>query len=106
MCNIFFFLQFDDFNLENDYDVVSIYDGRSTLDPLVGNYSGNNLPTIPISSSNNLLVQFHSDQDNQSTGFNVTWFAGKSYGFCFISLSNDLTNIILSGFYLKVILKA
>ncbi|XP_078317513.1 uncharacterized protein LOC111120118 isoform X8 [Crassostrea virginica] len=69
------YLKFDDFNLENDYDVVSIYDGRSTLDPLVGNFSGDSLPTIPLSSSNNLLVQFHSDQDNQSTGFNVTWFA-------------------------------
>ncbi|XP_061181064.1 uncharacterized protein LOC133189681 [Saccostrea echinata] len=69
------YIQFEAFDLEHGYDVISIYDGRSTLDPLVGNYSGSSIPIIPLSSSNSLVVKFHSDQDNQTTGFNATWFA-------------------------------
>lgn len=71
------FLQFEAFDIENGYDVVSIYDGRSTLDPLVGNYSGSSLPIIPLASSNDLLVKFHADQDSQMAGFNAIWFAGE-----------------------------
>nr|XP_034311592.1 uncharacterized protein LOC105327443 isoform X11 [Crassostrea gigas] len=69
------YIQFEDFNLENGYDTVSIYDGRSTLDPLAGIYSGSSQHNISfLSSSNSLLVQFHSDQDNQTTGFRASWF--------------------------------
>uniref|UniRef100_K1RC33 Fibropellin-1 n=1 Tax=Magallana gigas TaxID=29159 RepID=K1RC33_MAGGI len=69
------YIQFEDFNLENGYDTVSIYDGRSTLDPLAGIYSGSSHHNISfLSSSNSLLVQFHSDQDNQTTGFRASWF--------------------------------
>lgn len=77
LCNPLLYFQFEDFNLENGYDIVSIYDGRSTSDPLVGNYSGSSLHnTSFLSSSNSLLVQFHSDQDNQTTGFKASWFEG------------------------------
>ncbi|XP_034311593.2 uncharacterized protein [Magallana gigas] len=68
------YIQFEDFNLENGYDTVSIYDGRSTLDPLAGIYSGSSHNISFLSSSNSLLVQFHSDQDNQTTGFRASWF--------------------------------
>jgi cubilin len=71
------YLQFTAFDIEEGYDVVSIYDGRSTMDPLVGNYSGSTLPTIPLASSNDLLVKFHADQDSQMAGFSATWFAGE-----------------------------
>lgn len=77
MFDPFLCFQFEDFNLENGYDTVSIYDGRSTLDPLAGIYSGSSHHNISfLSSSNSLLVQFHSDQDNQTTGFRASWFEG------------------------------
>ena len=70
--------QFHHLSLEDLNDVVEIYDGNSPISPLVGRYSGNSLPDVPLSSSNLLLVVFLSDQEIQNSGFNVSWEPGKS----------------------------
>jgi hypothetical protein len=68
--------------VEELYDKVIIYDGSSENDPLVGTYSGNTIPNVPYSSSNFILVIFQSDQDNQMSGFNATFSAGKCSLIC------------------------
>lgn len=75
--SVLYLFQFESFVVEELYDKVIIYDGSSENDPLVGTYSGNAIPNVPYSSSNFILVIFQSDQDNQMSGFNATFSAGK-----------------------------
>lgn len=60
-------LTFTDFNLENGWDYMYIYDGPSDAYPLIGTYTGSTLPNggAPIVSSSldgSLTVKFVSDE--------------------------------------------
>ncbi|KAK3089738.1 hypothetical protein FSP39_006098 [Pinctada imbricata] len=68
-------LNFETFDLEAPYDKVTVYDGALEADPLVGVFTGNNTPTVPLSSTNFLLVIFESDQNIAGRGFNASWKA-------------------------------
>lgn len=69
-------LVFFKFNLEGCCDLVSVYDGGSSSDPLIGQYNGNSLPAKIRSSSNNLLVVFTTDHSGEYPGF-VASYHGK-----------------------------
>ena len=57
-------------------DFLSIYDGDSDTSPILGNpYCGNSLPPSQISSSNQLLFHFHSDEWGTATGFKLAYNA-------------------------------
>jgi len=62
-------LSFQRFELENNEDYVSIYDGADESAPLIGNFSGNNLPDEITSSGNKLFVTFTSEENNAAPGF-------------------------------------
>ena len=68
-------LDFSEFNLEDGSDFVSIYDGDSTSQPLLGTYSGLNSPGIILATSTNasgcLTVQFQSDGSGTRVGWNA-----------------------------------
>lgn len=73
-----FIFQFETFSTELRYDKVEVFDGSERLDNArLGIYSGNQVPVVPLASSNVLLVTFTSDFSQQAHGFNVTWFTGK-----------------------------
>ncbi|MCD4791067.1 MAG: C10 family peptidase, partial [Bacteroidales bacterium] len=56
-------LNFVTFDTEND-DVVTIYDGETTSDPVLGTYSGTTIPGDDIiSTGNKMLVTFVADGD-------------------------------------------
>ncbi|XP_075422796.1 embryonic protein UVS.2-like [Ascaphus truei] len=66
-------LNFIDFNLEKvsscSYDYLEIRDGLIATSPMLGTHCGTeSIPTI-ISSSNGLLLKFHSDSSQESSGF-------------------------------------
>uniref|UniRef100_A0A6A7FUH2 Cubilin n=1 Tax=Hirondellea gigas TaxID=1518452 RepID=A0A6A7FUH2_9CRUS len=75
-------LTFTRFNLElqpeNDtricpYDYLAIYDGSSVGDEQLYRGCGSTAPTSPVvSSSNVMVVVFHSDSANQTEGFTAT----------------------------------
>jgi hypothetical protein len=55
------FLQFSQFDLENTYDFVYIYNGPSTGSPLIGTYTGATSPGTVVGTSGCITVLFTSD---------------------------------------------
>ena len=66
-------LEFKDFHLEHMRDFLTIHDGNSSTDRVLGKYSGDDLPPVLISSTNNLFLNFTTDGVVNKTGFNITY---------------------------------
>ncbi len=69
-------LEFDSFDVEHIssdgksiYDYVSVYDGSTTSDDLLGTFAGDQLPSQLISTQGNMLVVFHTDNRTNAGGF-------------------------------------
>lgn len=83
-------ISFDELDLGNN-DTLYIYDGANSNDPLLGKYSGGNLPSSINTSSSTALVHFVSDQATPGNGFGISY---KSYMpvFC-----NGITQLTLDS---------
>ena len=57
------------------YDSLTIYDGGSSTSPMMGKYCGNSIPPSHVSSSNEILIQFQSDEyeDDIGGGFQIEY---------------------------------
>ncbi|KAJ7392163.1 hypothetical protein OS493_013535 [Desmophyllum pertusum] len=70
-------LRFLFFNIEGDrncnYDFVMVYDGETDSSRRIGKFCGSDIPSINQSSSNVMLVKFHSDIRRGYYGFNAKW---------------------------------
>ena len=66
---------FSEFDIEQDYDFVSFYDGGDISAPLLGNYTGSTLPGSITSSGNQLLLVFTSDVSITQSGWNGYYYA-------------------------------
>lgn len=70
-------LTFTDFDIElasSDgyfYDFVEVYDGSSTLSPLLGRFTGNNIPPSISSSNGSMLIRFSSDLEVVGQGWSA-----------------------------------
>ncbi|MBN1199474.1 MAG: C10 family peptidase, partial [Bacteroidales bacterium] len=53
-------LEFDRF-ATNTVDLVSVYDGSTADDPLLGSFSGNETPSVITSSGSSMLITFQAD---------------------------------------------
>ncbi len=62
-------LNFTSFNTESGYDFVKVYDGSSTLDPLLGSFSGTSLPPSVTSTGGSMLNHFTSDNIVTAAGW-------------------------------------
>lgn len=62
-------LEFTAFNLETNWDYLYIYDGDSLDDPLIGVYTGTNLPGTLVSTGNSMLLEFRSDCSTTAPGW-------------------------------------
>ncbi|MBN2682430.1 MAG: proprotein convertase P-domain-containing protein, partial [Bacteroidales bacterium] len=72
------------------FDFLSIYDGTSNGDPLIGKYCNNSFPPTTISSTGgSLFIVWHSDGSNVFEGFDITWKSGN-----FINSAIFVTNEI------------
>ncbi len=69
-------LQFVSFGTELNYDTLWLYNGTSTLSPIIGAYTGTNSPGTLISSGQSLTLRFKSDGNTVSFGF-------KAYQSCY-----------------------
>lgn len=68
-------LSFEEFDLDNS-DVVNVYNGANSNSPLLGSFSGNNIPQSVKSTSNVMYITFQSDSlDNTNQGFLATYTA-------------------------------
>ncbi len=60
---------------ELNQDFLTLYDGPSTSSPMLGTYSGNNIPPVVTSSTNKVLVRFTSNGATQGKGWLLTYVA-------------------------------
>lgn len=66
-------LTFERFETEANYDYVSIYDEESIQAPLIGTFSGNQIPPQIISSGNQLLIEFKTDWLSSRAGWQASY---------------------------------
>ncbi len=66
-------LNFTQFDLENNWDYLYIYDGNSLSSPLIGSYTGTTSPGAITSSGGSLLVELRSDCATNNAGWTATW---------------------------------
>jgi gliding motility-associated-like protein len=64
---------FDEFCLETDFDVLTIYDGPDTSSPVLGTFSGNTLPPNFTATSGFITFQLQSDPSASYCGFSLEW---------------------------------
>lgn len=68
----FITLNFNRFNVIEG-DMVKVYDGNSTSAELLGSFTGSIIPPSITSSSNELLITFETNSDQQGVGWEVTY---------------------------------
>lgn len=68
-------LNFTEFEFEEGYDYMFIYDGPTTNSPLIGQYDGNGLPQggMVVSSGGSVTIRQSSDVYLNESGFALTW---------------------------------
>jgi hypothetical protein len=69
-------LEFTSFNLEQDYDFLSIYNGPDTSSPTFGDFTGTDIlsPVESTAADGSLTLKFYSDEGQTASGYvgNVT----------------------------------
>lgn len=63
------------------YDAVEIFDGTTIASPLLGRFTGSNLPPSVTSSGGSLLVHFYSDLDIEKQGWSA-YYTSTSTTYC------------------------
>jgi len=64
---------FTDFETEQGYDVVRIYDGPSASSPLLLTASGSGLPSTVYTTQGNLYITFNTDDSETRRGFSLNY---------------------------------
>ncbi len=73
-------LSFSKFSLDTG-DYVTVYDGSSTADSVLGNFTGQNLPPDIKSTGQQMLIRFKSNGSGTDEGFDAS-FSTKKPVFC------------------------
>ncbi len=68
-------LTFDKLNTEQSNDIISIYNGETTSSPLLGTYSGTNIPSVITANGKKMLVTYTSNDSITADGFKATYNA-------------------------------
>jgi len=66
-------LTFNQFQTESQKDIVTIYDGTTYQSPLLGTFSGHNIPPTLVASSGSMLISFTSDEQTQDYGWEASY---------------------------------
>lgn len=75
-------ISFSRLKTELNNDVVTIYNGESTSDPVVGTYSGNTLPADITISGPKALVRFQTNGTVADQGFLINYRANHANSYC------------------------
>ncbi|HIA07157.1 MAG TPA: T9SS type A sorting domain-containing protein, partial [Flavobacteriales bacterium] len=73
-------LSFSSFDTEVNYDFVRVYDGASTTDSLIGEFSGSSQPGVITSSGGVMLVHFTSDNIINKPGWDANYNSNTGSG--------------------------
>lgn len=77
---------FDRFETQAGHDFLEVFDGDDTLCPMVGVFSGDEIPPALTASSGSMLLRFRSDSSVEAKGFTISYIAYEepfSQGFNF-----------------------
>lgn len=80
-------ITFDRINTEAGNDIITIYDGETTSDSVLGVFSGNTIPAEIKSTGTKVLVRFTTNGSNVADGWLLS-FNAKETRFC-----NNLTEL-------------
>lgn len=66
-------LSFNDFDLESQFDFLAVKDGDSSDSPILGTFTGAEVPSHLTSNSHILRLEFQADHSMSGRGFNITY---------------------------------
>lgn len=66
-------LKFEEFSLESGFDTLWIYDGPDVNSPLLGTFSGNEIPLNLATTGNTFTIGFYSDGATTRAGYSLVW---------------------------------
>ncbi|KAM8966399.1 CUB and sushi domain-containing protein 3 [Pelodytes ibericus] len=66
-------LSFNDFDLETQFDFLAIKDGDSLDSPILGTFTGAEVPSHLTSNNHILRLEFQADHSMSGRGFNITY---------------------------------
>jgi len=75
-------LSFTNFDLENTFDFVNVYDGADATAPLLVSLTGTSLPADVTSTGAQLFVELSTDSTVTADGFEASWTANPLAGGC------------------------
>ncbi|MCX6200582.1 MAG: M4 family metallopeptidase, partial [Bacteroidetes bacterium] len=64
---------FTQFNMENTYDFLYVYDGPTTASPQIGAYTGTTIPADITSSGGSLTIRQTTDVGVVAAGYTIQW---------------------------------
>lgn len=70
-------LLFLELNTEENADMVIIYDGEDNTAPILGEFSGNDLPEEVVSTGGSVFIEFYSDQADKRSGWKLRYATNK-----------------------------
>lgn len=97
-------LEFIDFNIERDYDYLTVYDGDSDRDSQLIRATGSSLPDTLVSSGGSVLLVFTTDGSETRPGWDIeytsckSWAHGDGAASCLCS-GNELDCFVCHGGY-------
>ncbi|XP_063029445.1 CUB and sushi domain-containing protein 3 isoform X1 [Melospiza melodia melodia] len=66
-------LSFNDFDLESQFDFLAVKDGDSVDSPIIGTFTGAEVPSHLTSNGHILRLEFQADHSMSGRGFNITY---------------------------------
>jgi len=95
-------LTFDYLDTESGFDTIKVYNGETTASPLLGTYSGTNIPAVITANGSKMLVTFNSNDSITAGGFKATYLASTPV-YCTamttLTASSDTVSDGSDGFY-------
>jgi hypothetical protein len=90
-------ISFDRLNTQAGTDLLTIYDGESISSPVLGLFSGNELPDNLSSTGNKVLISFTSDGNNNFDGWFISYESNKPEWCSGMEIYTDPTGTVNDG---------
>ncbi|MBR3434799.1 MAG: hypothetical protein IKG88_02800, partial [Bacteroidales bacterium] len=91
-------LTFTNFNTEEGYDVVTVYDGDSTDAPVLATFSGNLEGEFSVTSTDSvMLVVFTSNDSVTASGWEASYYSHVNLDFYVYSINEEMGTVTGSG---------
>uniref|UniRef100_A0A7N5P050 CUB and sushi domain-containing protein 3 n=1 Tax=Ailuropoda melanoleuca TaxID=9646 RepID=A0A7N5P050_AILME len=88
-------LSFNDFDLESQFDFLAVKDGDSSDSPILGTFTGAEVPSHLTSNSHILRLEFQADHSMSGRGFNITYNSNYYFPYSVI-LINIFSHVSLN----------